>query len=44
MIPFLGEIDTVLARYSEFTETEQDSIINREIKYRLGRDTEPEEE
>ena len=38
------EIDTVLARHYGFTAEELDFIINYDIKYRLGRDTEGEEE
>ena len=42
--PILDEIDTVLARHYGFTEEELDFILNYDIKYRLGRDTEGEEE
>ena len=39
----LDEIDTVLAGYYGFTAEELDFIINYDIKYRVGRDTEGEE-
>ena len=42
--PILDEIDTVLAEHYGFTPEELDFIINYDIKYRLGRDTETEEE
>lgn len=38
----IDEIDTVLARHYGFTEEELDFIINYDIKYRLGRDSEAE--
>ena len=38
------EIDTVLAGHYGFTAEELDFILNYDIKYRLGRDTETEEE
>jgi len=41
--PILDEIDTVLAGHYGFTVEELDFILNYDIKYRLGRDTEPEE-
>ena len=40
----LDEIDRVLARHYGFTAEELDFIINYDIKYRLGRDTESKEE
>ena len=40
----LDEIDTVLAGHYGFTAEELDFILNYDIKYRLGRDTESEEE
>ena len=40
----IDEIDTLLARHYGFTEEELDFIINYDIKYRLGRDAESEEE
>jgi hypothetical protein len=40
----LDEIDTGLAGHYGFTEEELDFILNYDIKYRLGRDTENEEE
>lgn len=42
--PILDEIDSVLARHYGFTEEELDFILNYDIKYRLGRDTETEEQ
>jgi hypothetical protein len=42
--PILDEIDTVLAAHYGFTAEELDFILNYDIKYRLGRDTEGEEE
>ena len=41
--PILDEIDRELARHYGFTAAELDFIINYDIKYRLGRDTEQEE-
>ena len=41
--PILDEIDRVLAKHYGFTAEELDFIINYDIKYRLGRDTEGEE-
>jgi hypothetical protein len=40
----LAEIDQALARHYGFTEEELDFIINYDIKYRMGRDAEVEEE
>jgi len=40
----LDEIDTVLAQHFSFTEEELDFIINYDIKYRMGRDTEDGDE
>jgi hypothetical protein len=40
----LPEIDTVLAEHYGFTPEELDFILNYDIKYRLGRDTETEYE
>jgi hypothetical protein len=40
----LDEIDYVLARYYGFTEGELDFIVNYDIKYRMGRDSEREDE
>jgi len=40
----MDEIDRVLARHYGFTDEELDFIINYDIKYRLGRNTETEEE
>jgi len=42
--PILDEIDRVLARHYGFSEEELDFILNYDIKYRLGRDAESEEE
>ncbi len=42
--PILDEIDAVLAEHYGFTAEELDFILNYDIKYRLGRDTENEEE
>jgi len=38
--PIIDEIDHALARHYGFTEEELDFIINYDIKYRLGRDSE----
>ena len=40
----LDEIDCILAQLYGFTEEELDFILNYDIKYRLGRDAENEEE
>lgn len=40
----IDEISCVLAWHYDFTDEELDFIINCDIKYRLGRDTESEEE
>ena len=42
--PILDEIDTVLAGHYGFTAAELDFILNYDIKYRLGRATDPEED
>lgn len=42
--PIIDEIDTVLAKHYGFTDEELDFIINYDIKYRMGRDAESEEE
>ena len=42
--PILDEIDTVLACHYGFTAEELDFILNYDIKYRLGRNTESEDE
>ena len=42
--PILDEIDMVLAGHYGFTAEELDFILNYDIKYRLGRDTETEEQ
>jgi hypothetical protein len=42
--PIFGETGTLLAlHYSGFTPEKLDFILNYDIKYRLGRDTETEE-
>jgi hypothetical protein len=40
----IDEIDTVLAEHYGFTEEELDFIINYDIKYRMGKELESEEE
>ena len=42
--PILDEIDHLLARHYGFTEEELDFIINYDIKYRMSRDAEGEDE
>jgi hypothetical protein len=42
--PILDEIDTVLAGHYGFTAEELDFILNYDIKYRLGRGTETDDE
>ncbi len=42
--PILDEIDTVLAKHYGFTAEELDFILNYDIKYRLGRTAETEDE
>ncbi len=42
--PILNEIDTVLAGHYGFTAKKLDFILNYDIKYRLGRDTEGEKD
>jgi hypothetical protein len=42
--PIIDEIDMALASHYGFTPEELDFIINYDIKYRLGRDTETEED
>jgi hypothetical protein len=39
----LDQIDAVLVGHYGFTAEEMDFILNYDIKYRLGRDTEEEE-
>jgi hypothetical protein len=41
--PILDEIDTLLAGHYGFTPEELDFILNYDIKYRLGRDSQDEE-
>lgn len=40
----IDEIDEVLAQHYSFSPMEKDFILNYDIKYRLGRDLEEEEE
>ena len=40
--PIIDEIDRVLAKHYGFTDEELDFIINYDIKYRMGRDSEEE--
>lgn len=40
----IDEIDRVLARHYGFTDEELDFIINYDIKYRMGQDTEENED
>ena len=40
----INEVDELLARCYGLTEEELDFIVNYDIKYRLGRETEKEEE
>ena len=42
--PILDEIDTLLAGHYGFTAAELDFILNYDIKYRLGRSTETDDE
>ena len=42
--PIIDEIDTVLASHYGFTDEELDFIINYDIKYRMGKELEGEEE
>jgi hypothetical protein len=42
--PIIDEIDQVLAAHYGFTDEELDFIINYDIKYRMGREAESEEE
>ena len=42
--PIIDEIDRVLARHYEFTDEELDFIINYDIKYRMGRGDNEEDE
>lgn len=39
----IDEIDSVLAKHYGFTDEELDFIVNYDIKYRMGRDTDDEE-
>ena len=42
--PIIDEIDTALAAHYGFTDEELDFIINYDIKYRMGKELEGEEE
>ena len=42
--PIIDVIDCVLARHYGFAEEELDFIINYDIKYRMGRDTQDDDE
>jgi hypothetical protein len=42
--PILDEIDHMLARHYGLTEEELDFVINYDIKYRMGRNAEDEDE
>jgi hypothetical protein len=42
--PIIDKIDHVLAKHYGFTDEELDFIINYDIKYRMGKDAEGEEE
>jgi hypothetical protein len=42
--PIIDEIDRVLARHYGFTDEELDFIIHYDIKYRMGRDAEADDE
>lgn len=42
--PIIDEIDTVLAKHYGFTDEELDFIINYDIKYRMGKELDSEEE
>ena len=42
--PIIDEIDRVLAEHYGFTEEELDFIINYDIKYRMGRDADVDDE
>jgi hypothetical protein len=41
--PQIDDIDNILARYYKLTEDELDFILNYDIKYRLGRESETED-
>ena len=41
--PIIDEIDVVLARHYGFTDEELDFIINYDIKYRMGRESQEED-
>ena len=42
--PIVNELDQALAAHYGFTDEELDFVINYDIKYRMGRDAEIEED
>jgi hypothetical protein len=42
--PLIDQIDHLLAQHYGFTEEELDFVVNYDIKYRLGAETEKDEE
>lgn len=42
--PIIDEIDNILARHYGFSEEELDFIINYDIKYRMGKELNSEED
>lgn len=42
--PIIGQIDRVLAKHYGFIDEELDFIIDYDIKYRMGRETDGKEE
>lgn len=42
--PIIDEIDTVLAKHYGFTDEELDFIINYDIKYRMGKELENDDD
>lgn len=42
--PIIDEIDTLLAKHYGFSEQELDFIASYDIKYRMGRDVEGDDE
>jgi hypothetical protein len=42
--PIIDEIDAIIANHFGFTDEERDFIANYDIKYRLGADTNEDEE
>jgi len=37
-VPYIDEIDRMIAEHYEFTDEELDFIINYDIKYRMGKE------